>query len=86
MISFGNASGAVPPFSVLSLTHKCIKVCRPSSGVYIQTKEEFEHYATELMHLLSNGHLKITISSVYDLKDAGKAHNDLEVRNLLDCF
>jgi NADPH:quinone reductase len=82
MISFGNASGAVPPFSPLSLSSKCIKVCRPSANVYIQTKEEFDHYATELMGLLSNGHLKVSISGVYDLKDAGKAHTDLEVRSL----
>lgn len=82
MISFGNASGAVPPFAPLVLSPKCLKVCRPNAGVYIQTKEEFDYYATELMHLLSNGHLKVTISSVYDLKDAGKAHSDLEVRTL----
>jgi hypothetical protein len=48
-------------------------------GVYIQTKEEFDYYATELMRLLSNGELKITISNIYDLKDVGKAHTDLEV-------
>jgi NADPH2:quinone reductase len=82
MITFGNASGAVPPFTPLSLASKCIKVCRPSANVYIRTKEEFDHYATELMGLLSNGHLKITISAVYDLKDAGKAQTDLEAQIL----
>jgi NADPH2:quinone reductase len=79
MISFGNASGAVPPFSPLVLSSKCLKVCRPNSGVYIQTKEEFDHYAGRLMQMLSSGELKITISETYDLKDAGKAHTALEV-------
>ena len=79
MISFGNASGPVPPFSPLVLSSKCLKVCRPVSGVYIQTKEEFDYYAGQLMKLLSNGQLKITISKVYDLKDAAKAHSALEV-------
>ena len=79
MISFGNASGAVPPFSPLVLSPKCLKVCRPNSGVYIQTKEEFDHYAGRLMRMLSSGELKITISETYDLKDAGKAHTALEV-------
>lgn len=79
MITFGNASGAVPPFAPLVLSSKSLKVCRPNAGVYIQTKEEFELYATELMDLLSSGKLKITISQIYDLKDAGKAHTDLEV-------
>jgi NADPH2:quinone reductase len=79
MITFGNASGAVPPFSPLVLSSKSLKVCRPNSGVYIQTKEEFDQYATELMDLLSSRKLKITISQIYDLKDAAKAQTDLEV-------
>ena len=49
-------------------------------GVYIQTREEFDYYATQLMKLLSNEQLKITISKIYDLKDVGKAHTDLEVQ------
>jgi NADPH:quinone reductase len=79
MVTFGNASGPVPPFAPLVLSSKCLKVCRPNAGVYVAEKEYFELYATELMHLLSNGHLKITISRVYDLKDAAQAHTDLEV-------
>ena len=79
MISFGNASGPVPPFAPLVLSSKCLKVCRPIATVYIQTKEEFEVYASELMRLLSNGRLKISISKIYDLKDAAQAHTDLEV-------
>ena len=47
--------------------------------MYVQTKEEFEHYAGEAMQLLSNGGLKIDVSKVYDLKDAGQAHEDLQV-------
>jgi NADPH:quinone reductase len=80
MITFGNASGPVPPFAPLILAPKCLKVCRPNSGVYIQTKEEFDFYASELMRLLSNGHLKITISKVYELERARDAHMDLEGR------
>lgn len=79
MISFGNASGPVPPFSPLILSSKCLKVCRPVAGVYVQKKEEFEYYAGELMKLLSSGQLKITISKIYELKDAAQAHSDLEV-------
>jgi len=81
MISFGNASGAVPPFSPLVLSSKCLKVCRPVSGVYIQTKEEFDYYAGQLMKLLSSGGLKVTITQIHDLKDAAKAHTALEVKS-----
>ena len=79
MISFGNASGPVPPFSLSALSSKCLKVCRPVAGVYVQKKEEFEFYARELMQLLTKGKLKITISRIYELKDAAQAHSDLEV-------
>lgn len=82
MITFGNASGPVPPFAPLILSPKALKVCRANMNVYIKTNEEFDFYAGELMRLLENGHLKITISGVYDLKDAGKAQTDLEVNNL----
>lgn len=79
MISFGNASGPVPPFAPLVLSPKCLKVCRPSVVGYVKTREEFEYYATEAMQLLATGKLKITISKIYDLKDAGQAQADLEV-------
>jgi NADPH:quinone reductase len=79
MITFGNASGPVPPFSPLILSPKSLKVCRPNSVVYLQTKEEFDHYATRLMKMLSNNELKISVSQIYDLKDAAKAQDDLQV-------
>ena len=78
-MTFGNASGPVPPFSPLELASKCVSVIRPMTRVYVQTKEEFAHYAGEVMKLLSNGGLKIDVSKVYDLTEAGHAHEDLQV-------
>jgi len=78
MISFGNSSGAVAPFAPLILSLKCVTVCRPKFTVYVETKEEFDSYATELMSMLTNGHLKISISGIYELENVGKAHSDLE--------
>ena len=79
-MAFGNASGAIPPFMPLELSPKSLSVRRANMAVYIQTAEEFASYATELMDMLSSGRLKITISAVYDLKDAGKAQDDLQVQ------
>jgi NADPH:quinone reductase len=80
MITFGSASGPVPPFAPLVLFSKVLKVCKANMTVYVKTKEEFDfYYAGDVMRLLEDGHLKITISAVYDLKDAGKAQTGLEV-------
>jgi NADPH:quinone reductase len=79
MVTFGNASGPVAPFSPFILAAKNLTVSRPNSANYVQTKEEFQPVAQELMRLLATGELKISISKMYELKDAGKAHLDLEV-------
>lgn len=47
--------------------------------MYVETKEEFAFYAGETMEMLSNGSLKIDVSKVYDLKDVGQAHEDIQV-------
>jgi NADPH2:quinone reductase len=83
MVTFGNASGPVPPFSPLELSAKSLTVTRPKAGVYVETKEEFAFYAGETMEMLSNGSLKIDVSKVYDLKDVGQAHEDIQVCPLL---
>lgn len=80
MISFGNASGPVPPFAPLVLSSKALSVCRANMNVYVKTSKEFDYYAGWVMDWLSKGLLKITISGVYDLKDAGQAHTALEGR------
>ncbi|CAG8759255.1 10026_t:CDS:2, partial [Dentiscutata heterogama] len=48
VISFGNASGAVPPFDILKLAEKNLKLMRPTLYKYIETEEEFKKYTAEL--------------------------------------
>lgn len=76
-VSFGNASGPVPPVNILTLTSKNLKILRPTVISYITTEEEWEHYSTELFRLLSNGDIKVEISKVYPLAQVGKALEDL---------
>ncbi|KAK1086655.1 NADPH:quinone reductase [Friedmanniomyces endolithicus] len=57
MVSFGNASGAVPPVTIARLSAKNARLMRPTLFNYIATREEFEHYVDELMDFLTKDKL-----------------------------
>lgn len=81
LVSFGNASGPVGPFAPGILTQKgSLYVTRPSLFDYIATRKELEANARDLIHLVKTGVVKIKINQAYPLKDAAKAHRDLENR------
>ncbi|GAA95621.1 uncharacterized protein L969DRAFT_92751 [Mixia osmundae IAM 14324] len=84
LVSFGNASGTVPPFAPLKLASKNIKLTRPTLGNYIATRDEFMHYSEELFALVAGGHvqLKLHEENGYPLSTEGvqRAHSDLEGR------
>ena len=79
IISFGNASGAVPPFSILRLTEKNVKLLRPSVMNYVSTAEEFEHYSSQLFDLISRGIVKLHVHDVYkfDIESLRQAQADI---------
>ncbi|CAG8786680.1 23743_t:CDS:2, partial [Racocetra persica] len=80
LVSFGNASGTVPPFSILRLSEKNLKLMRPTLYNYLATKEEFKKYSTELFTMIKEGKLNIKIWKTYKLSDVKQAHLDLEGR------
>lgn len=80
LVSFGNASGPVPPFSINRLSSKNLKVLRPQVFGYITTPEEWNHYASKLIELLSSGDLKVFISGTYPLSEYRAATEALEGR------
>ncbi|KAI5257263.1 hypothetical protein E4T42_01231 [Aureobasidium subglaciale] len=80
MASFGNASGAVPPFAISRLTAKNAKVLRPTLFNYIATREEFETYTNELFDFIVKDKMDVRIHNIYDLKDVASAHQDIEGR------
>ena len=80
MVSFGNASGAVEPFTISRLSAKNVKLMRPTLFNYITTREEFEKYTKELFELIEQDKVDIAIHRTYDLKDVAQAHQDLEGR------
>ena len=81
MVSYGNASGPVPPFELLTLTAKgSLFLTRPSLMHYIAKDEDLAKAAAELLEVVSTGVVKIEINQRYSLADAAQAHGDLEAR------
>ena len=81
MVSYGNASGAVEPFSPGVLAAKgSLFLTRPTLATYIGTREELDAATTELFDVVQSGAVKVEVSQVFALKDAAQAHRDLEAR------
>ena len=81
MVSFGNASGAVPPINIGILNTKgSLYVTRPSLNGYVAKREELVETANDLFDVVSKGAVKIEVNQSYALKDAAQAHRDLEQR------
>lgn len=81
LVSFGQSSGSIPPFDLGILSQKgSLYVTRPTLFHYISTREELDKTAQELFDVVAKGVVKININQSYPLKDAYKAHEDLESR------
>lgn len=80
-VSFGNASGAVPPFEVNILQGKgSLYVTRPTLATYVAKRADLVANANDLFDVVSKGIVKISVNHTYPLKDAGQAHQDLVAR------
>jgi NADPH2:quinone reductase len=81
MVSYGNASGPVPPFSVLELMRGgSLYVTRPTLADYIATGEELSRIAERLFDRMRRGVIKPLIRQRFALGDAAQAHRALEGR------
>jgi NADPH2:quinone reductase len=80
-VSFGNASGKVPPVDIGILAAKgSLFLTRPSLAAYITTREELDETATDLFNMVTSGKVKINVNQTYPLREAAQAHRDLEAR------
>lgn len=77
-VSFGGASGPVPPLNLDILVPKCLSVHRTSLASYTATREEFKTLMQRTFELVKNGTFKQKIFKIYPLKNANEAHADLE--------
>ena len=81
MVTFGNASGPVPPFAPLELSKRgSLFLTRPTLFDYIATPRELQRAAAELFGLVAKGVIDIHVGQTYALKDAAQAHRALEAR------
>ena len=81
MASFGNASGAVPPFAPGMLgTKGSLYMTRQTLFTHITTHESTQAMADELFAVVAGGQVKIHIEQRYRLADVVQAHRDLEAR------
>ena len=78
-VSFGNASGPVPPFD-LGLLKGSLFATRPSLFTYTSMRNDLIANAEDLFQMVESGALKIAINHTYPLRDAADAHRDLEAR------
>ena len=80
LVSFGQASGPVPPFDTSKLALKSLFLTRPSLMAYTAKREELELSANALFGFIEKGVIDATPRQSYPLKDAAQAHIDLEGR------
>jgi NADPH2:quinone reductase len=81
MVSFGNASGAVPPVNINILQTKgSLYLTRPTLGTHIASRADLVERANALFDVVKSGKVKIETTRRYKLADAAQAHRDLEGR------
>ncbi|HEX8579088.1 MAG TPA: quinone oxidoreductase [Allosphingosinicella sp.] len=81
IVTYGNASGAVPPFTALDLLSAgSIFVTRPTLADYCATAEEMRASAARLFELIANGTIDIKIGGRFPLLQAADAHRAIESR------
>ena len=80
MVSFGNASGPVPPITVAALAAKGLYVTRPSVFVYAHSRNATQAMADDLFDAVTSGKVNIHIAQRYALEDVRAAHAALEAR------
>jgi NADPH2:quinone reductase len=84
MVTYGNASGPVPPMAPLELSKRgSLFLTRPTLFHYIPTRVTLMRAASEMFDLVSKSVIGVQIGQEYPLQDAARAHADLEARRTI---
>jgi NADPH2:quinone reductase len=82
VVTYGNASGPVPPFTALDLLGAgSIFVTRPTLADYCRTGEEMAVSAARLFEMVEKGAVTIRIGATFPLLEAAAAHRALQARS-----
>ena len=80
-VSYGNSSGAVPPFAPLLLSQKgSLFFTRPTLAHYTLTPDDLRARAAAVFSEVAAGRLRVRIGARFPLRDAAEAHRALEGR------
>jgi len=81
MVSFGNASGPVPPVAPLLLAQKgSLFLTRPTLATYTARREDLLATAADLFSVLASGAVRVRVDATWPLREAAAAHAALEAR------
>lgn len=83
-VSFGNASGPIPPIDPAILAQKgSLFMTRPTLFDYATTPEETRRMANDVIKVIRSGAVKIQVNHKYSLREATRAHGDLAARKTM---
>lgn len=81
LVSFGQSSGAVPPFDPLLLSKKgSLFLTRPTLAHYVADRPTLLQRATDVLGWVATGQIKLHIGQTFPLEEAAEAHRALESR------
>ncbi len=80
MVSFGNASGVVPPVALGALSAKALYLTRPSLFVHLDSLETTQEIAGDLFAAVERGAVRIEVEQRYPFDEVQRAHRELEAR------
>jgi NADPH:quinone reductase-like Zn-dependent oxidoreductase len=80
LVSFGQASGPIPPIDIAAFAGKSAKVSRPNFGHYTGTANDVRSITDRLFRALERGVLQVEIGREFPLREAAEAHRALESR------
>jgi len=80
-VSFGSASGQIEAFNINILQTKgSLFATRPTLNNYVAKREDLVATANDLFKVVGSGAVKIPVNQKFSLKEARKAHEELEAR------
>lgn len=84
MVTYGNASGPVPPLAPLELTKRgSLYLTRPSLFAYVSSREDLEWRSSDVFNWIEAGDLHIHVGGEFPLADAAEAQTQLAGRKTM---
>jgi NADPH2:quinone reductase len=81
LVSFGSASGKVPPFDLFTLNAKgSLSITSAAFAFFVRSRPELLARANEVIDVVVRGAVKVPVNQEFRLADARAAHEALEGR------